>query len=303
MIFFTIATLFKFFFVTGVVEEEREYMTEKKFTEDNSDTSSYTAGSPSSRTDIDIDFDDIETGKALKPPSPSPSRTSSADIKNFIPSDSFSSVPSWASSISLDSNQEEASLEFMRMFVSILFNDASAITLQLKSEFGEHAKTYNGRLWFARIVNVQRSKAKKVDEMTFYALVQYFAIVLFECTENDDFSPAKTLMNMCFTFYHEVEVPGCEPYPEYLYTYLKDQPIWHSLRFWNAAFFDALQQQRAHKPVPSVKDVKPSSLAADNSDGDKISMVSSGSEEHSSKIVELQEDRQYQQNITFGQLG
>lgn len=33
--------------------------------------------------------------------------------------------------------------------------------------------------------------------------MQYFAIVLFECAEADDFSPAKSLMNMCFTFYYE----------------------------------------------------------------------------------------------------
>jgi hypothetical protein len=52
-------------------------------------------------------------------------------------------------------------------------------------------------------VNAQRVHSKKVDESTFYSLVQYFAIVLFECADADDFSPAKSLMNMCFTFYHE----------------------------------------------------------------------------------------------------
>ena len=58
-------------------------------------------------------------------------------------------------------------------------------------------------MWFARLVNFQRSKIKRVDENTFYALIQNFAIVLFECAESDDFGPAKTLMSMCFTFYHE----------------------------------------------------------------------------------------------------
>lgn len=33
--------------------------------------------------------------------------------------------------------------------------------------------------------------------------MQYFAIVLFECSESEDYSPAKILMNMCFTYYHE----------------------------------------------------------------------------------------------------
>lgn len=54
-------------------------------------------------------------------------------------------------------------------------------------------------------MNAQRVKSKRVDEATFYSLIQYFAIVLFECHDCDDFSPAKSLMNMCFTFYHESE--------------------------------------------------------------------------------------------------
>ena len=66
-------------------------------------------------------------------------------------------------------------------------------------------QTEAGRLWFSRLVNAQRVKSKRVDEATFYSLVQYFAIVLFECHDCDDFSPAKSLMNMCFTFYHESE--------------------------------------------------------------------------------------------------
>lgn len=93
-----------------------------------------------------------------------------------------------------------------------------------------------------------------------------------------------------------VEVPGCEPYPEYLYTHLKNQPIWHSLRFWNAAFFDALQNQRANKPLPVTTDFSFNK----EPDTDAVSNASSGA---SSRVVELEEDKQFQQNITFGQLG
>lgn len=49
-----------------------------------------------------------------------------------------------------------------------------------------------------------------------------------------------------------MEVPGCEPYREYLYTYLREQPIWQSLRFWNAAIFDALQCERVRSILPTV---------------------------------------------------
>lgn len=58
----------------------------------------------------------------------------------------------------------------------------------------------------------QRCVSKKVDESIFFRLVQYFAVVLFECNESEDYVPAKTLMNMCFTFYHECK---------YLYVHLR----------------------------------------------------------------------------------
>lgn len=64
-------------------------------------------------------------------------------------------------------------------------------------------QTEAGRLWFSRFVNAQRVHHLRVSESTFYSLVQHFAIVLFECADADDFGPSKSLMNMCFTFYHE----------------------------------------------------------------------------------------------------
>ncbi|XP_055597120.1 uncharacterized protein KIAA0513 [Uranotaenia lowii] len=249
----------------------------------------------------------------------------SSEQKMWIRSESENSVPSWASSISLDSQSEEAILDFMKRFIEILFRDSSSITLELKSDFGQYARTESGRLWFSRLVNAQRAKSKLVDESTFYSLIQYFAIVLFECNESEDYSPAKTLMNMCFTFYHDIAVPGCAPYREYLYTYLRDQPIWHSLRFWNAAFFDALQTERKHRPVPPTKVI--SSTTTGNSqqqpnkdshghhhrkdDGTgKNTLVVPENELSSSTSAcdrtdpfELQEDKKYHQNLSFGQLG
>ncbi|KAK2189793.1 hypothetical protein NP493_96g00000 [Ridgeia piscesae] len=118
----------------------------------------------------------------------------------------------------------------------------------------------------------QRVNNKKVDEQIFYRLVQFFAIALFECNDSEDFGPAKILMNMCFTFFYE---DGRPPNKQFLYNYLRDQAVWHSLRFWNAAFFDALQYERARRPVCA------------NGDG----------QEH------LMDDRHFQENITFGQLG
>lgn len=110
---------------------------------------------------------------------------------------------------------------------------------------------------------------------------------------------------MCFTYYHQ---PANRPWSnnqsgtkvatnlisnnfgnnkQYLSSVLRDQPIWRSLRFWNAAFFDAVQAERvtfftssrtaAHRPPSSV-------------------MISSLQQE-------ALDDWQFQANVTFGQLG
>lgn len=120
-------------------------------------------------------------------------------------------------------------------------------------------------------------------------------------------------------------MPGIEPYREYLYIYLRDQPIWHSLRFWNAAFFDALQCERAHRPVPQTK-LRSSTKACNGhrnslprSDNDRSLSISSKDDdeideegdlnvaedaiEEKNHLFELTEDVKFQQNITFGQLG
>lgn len=241
----------------------------------------------------------------------------STDWKNYIRSESQNSVPSWASSISLDDHRaDDPTKEFMKKFTDIVFTNSSSIGLELKSEFGQMARQESGRLWFCRYTMAQKLKSKRVDEITFYSLVQNFAIILFECTESEDYTPAASVMNMCFTFYHEIEVPGCEPYREYLFTYLRQQPIWHTLRFWNAAFYDALQSKREqHMAVSQKKRGKNNpnnpwkSLSRGQSEGEEEqhSDSSSSSSHHSfaaSGINDLTDNNQrYQQHIAFQQLG
>ena len=189
-------------------------------------------------------------------------------------------------SIKYYENEQETGIDkkneiknFMISYVSTLFNNPDDLTLEQKYMFGKYVETETGQKWFAKIVNFQRAKTQKVSETTFYRLVQHFAIVLFECANNENFSPAKTLMNMCLTFYHEVEMAGSEPFQEYLATYLKNQPIWQNLRFWSAAFFDALHSVRIQKPVLTQQELL---------NGD---------------INTFLDEEKYQENITFGQLG
>lgn len=212
----------------------------------------------------------------------------SSDVESLVEggemtrSESESSIHSWNSGSSSDSQGDEASVEardFMKKFVEKMFKNSASVTYDEKAQFGKYSQMEMGRLWFARYVNAQRVANKKVKESTFYSLVQYFAIILFECAEADDFSPAKSLMNMCFTFYNEVTKEGQPLRKQYPYMYLKQQPIWKSLRFWNAAFFDAVQCERAHRTIPTRNDY--------NGYG----------------LEELSDEKKFQENITFGQLG
>ncbi|CAJ0937773.1 unnamed protein product, partial [Ranitomeya imitator] len=65
----------------------------------------------------------------------------------------------------------------------------------------------------------------------------------------------------------------------YLYSHLKQQPIWHSLRFWNAAFFDAVHCER-RKRSPTTRD-----------------------KWYHMTQEERDDSLQFNENITFGQLG
>ncbi|XP_015035499.2 uncharacterized protein [Drosophila pseudoobscura] len=172
----------------------------------------------------------------------------STDWRHFIRSESQNSVPSWASSISLDCRAgEEPVKEFMRLFTELLFYNTACVNLELKSEFGVLLRLEIGRLWFTRFLTEQRNKTKRLESVTFHGLPQYFALALFECGECEDFGPASVLMNLCFLFYHEVEVPGCDPYREYLFLSLRQQPIWHQLHFWDTVLWDAMHADREHR--------------------------------------------------------
>lgn len=254
--------------------------------------------------------------------------------------------------------------QFMKAYVEKVFHGREDFDQEEKAKFGELCSGENGkgREWFAKYVSAQRCHSKCVSEPTFYRLVQSFAVVLFECYQMDDYSPAKNLMTMCFTYYYigkcppspsdlldrggpqagldsylnkanswlsgkkdaaerllkhtsktdvkgffgglesklrssmapradegHVEMkpksPGSDAREEkkgekvYLYTHLKQQPIWHTLRFWNAAFFDAVNCERT-KRSPTTRE--------------KWCHMTQEEREDSSKIDE---------NIAFGQLG
>ncbi|XP_061825745.2 uncharacterized protein KIAA0513 homolog isoform X1 [Nerophis lumbriciformis] len=308
--------------------------------------------------------------------------TESADSENDM--DPASTVwelrrSSSSSSHSAEDNDAEAveRREFMKTYVEKVFHGRQDLDQEEKSRFGELCSGENGkgREWFAKFVSAQRCQSKCVSEGTFYRLVQSFAVVLFECHQMDDYSPAKNLMTMCFTYYYigksqpspaelfdrggppagqdsylnkanswlsdkkdaaerllknssKTDVKGffgglesklrnsvtpktedgesqfktksnlsVSEVPEetkgekvYLYTHLKQQPIWHTLRFWNAAFFDAVHCER-NKRSPTT------SRGTQDEDKDKR-------ERWCHMTQQERDDRsKMDENIAFGQLG
>lgn len=164
----------------------------------------------------------------------------------------------------------------IKKFVDSIFTDSQSISLQKKAEFGLLVRSPEARLLFAIFVDDHRVQCKKVSELTFYSLAQYFSIVLFECLAAEDFRPAKIIMNMMFTYYHE---PNGEslPFPEpsryrpktksqinscpsqndsriYLYNLLKDQEIFKSIRFWTSAFYESVINERNNHTIFVARD-------------------------------------------------
>lgn len=70
-----------------------------------------------------------------------PSSISYDSTDMWIRSESNNSVPSWASTISLDSQTDDVVIEFIRRFLKTLFdNDSDKISLDMKAEFGQVAR-------------------------------------------------------------------------------------------------------------------------------------------------------------------
>lgn len=168
-------------------------------------------------------------------------------------------------------NHTDVSLkDEIRRFVDSIFTDSQSISLEKKAKFGQLVRTPEARLLFAMFVDDYRVNSKRVSELTFFSLAQYFSIVLLECLLAEDFRPAKIIMNMMFTYYYEQNcIKGLQPGKNqmssecegididmqpsktrtYLYTLLKDQEIFKSTRFWTSAFYESVIIERNNHPV------------------------------------------------------
>jgi len=163
----------------------------------------------------------------------------------------------------------------IKEFVDIIFTDSQSISLERKAKFGRMMQKHEARMMFAVSVDDYRVNSKRVSELTFYSLAQYFSIVLLECLLAEDFRPAKIIMNMMFTYYYEQNYDKIPPRDRpqttytnselvdsdseskdqpkiiktYLYTQLKEQEIFKSIRFWTSAFYESVIIERNNHPV------------------------------------------------------
>jgi len=134
------------------------------------------------------------------------------------------------------------------LIVVINLLNRSDISQEEKSRFGQLCQHGAGRQWFAKYVNEHRN-TQCVEELVFFRLQQFLSVCLFECDHEDDYVPAKCLMLLCFVFYTDLKPPHKKL--EYLFSGIRTQPIWRSLKFWNAAFFDAVHCEGVHRRGPN----------------------------------------------------
>lgn len=153
---------------------------------------------------------------------------------------------------SLPEQEAEQCKAEIRTIISTILQQ-NAISPDLEANFQNYSMHHTGRSAFAKELKRQTNQTKELPASVLNQLGQYASHVLVHCNENDDFAPATQIMQRSFTLYHEVRALSMDEHGEqhYLFTLLHDQPIWQSMRFWNAAFFIALQTERRNQTIPA----------------------------------------------------
>ncbi|VDL39007.1 unnamed protein product [Hymenolepis diminuta] len=90
---------------------------------------------------------------------------------------------------------------------------------------------------------------KQVSSSVLQLLASFCNRVLTECGKNDDFAPSASILNVAFKIFQQNVDSSGKVVLIYLYEGLKNQGLWQSTRFWNAAIFIALQEERYSRQV------------------------------------------------------
>ncbi|CAH8575591.1 unnamed protein product [Heterobilharzia americana] len=147
---------------------------------------------------------------------------------------------------SLPDDEAERRKADIRALVSNLLQQ-SLINEKVVKDFRNFIMRHSGRSRFAKELKSQTKGMKAVSNQILEQLALFIGPLLNQCNENEDYAPAYIIMQLSFTLYHENVSSNEIAEQKYLYVLLKDQVIWQSMRFWNAAFFIALQKERAER--------------------------------------------------------
>ncbi|KAM3181608.1 hypothetical protein ACTXT7_014033 [Hymenolepis weldensis] len=98
---------------------------------------------------------------------------------------------------------------------------------------------------------------KQVSSSVLQLLASFCNRVLIECGKNDDFAPSASILNVAFKIFQQNVDSSGKVVLIYLYEGLKAQGLWQSTRFWNAAIFIALQEERySRQVIPNAQETQ-----------------------------------------------
>nr|VZI20797.1 unnamed protein product [Spirometra erinaceieuropaei] len=147
---------------------------------------------------------------------------------------------------SLPENEAKCYLADIGNFVGNIINPKNTDPDSASEQkFKGYITHHTGRSAFARELKKQTENVKEVPANVLRRLVRYSGLVLEQCNDSDDFSPACSLLNSAFRLFQQDVAPNGRVTQTFMYAGLREQQIWQSTRFWNAAVFIALQQERS----------------------------------------------------------
>ncbi|VDK35282.1 unnamed protein product [Taenia asiatica] len=169
------------------------------------------------------------------------------------------------SSESIDSLPAEEADKYrsdIRQFImAMLTEDGAEVVTKNAHIFQGYIEHHTGRSAFAKELRKQASlksrvtfflqtdQVKQVPASVLQLLASFCNSTLMECSKNDDFSPAASILNVAFRIFQQNVNSAGKVVLTYLYESLKDQTLWQSTRFWNAAVFIALQEERVNRQI------------------------------------------------------
>ncbi|BHF74323.1 hypothetical protein SprV_0501740800 [Sparganum proliferum] len=168
--------------------------------------------------------------------------------ESFATAEVHPEQPAYFAELIRESTPEDTSKKeletFIGDYVEGLVNGSEAALESKNEAFKEHMFTPTGREAFAKAMEVQGTKTGGLlQESGLRMILSRVVFVLNECQKAEDFVPAKRILTTSLVFCIEDPIRTGERV--FLFSYIKNQPIWHSLRFWNACFFQSVQESRA----------------------------------------------------------